>query len=112
MLFLDDQPTADQYIVFHKDYNTMLNTISSCSQRARQALCEEIHRGGAESARRAIRKVIREVEESPLTELLDRASRLGNSWKPTCESDPTSGFILRMLEPLFNRLDAIRLAQF
>ncbi|KAF9298450.1 hypothetical protein BGZ88_006555 [Linnemannia elongata] len=90
----------------------MLNTISSRSQRARQAHREEIRRGGAESARRAIRKVIREMEESTLTELLDRASRLGNSWKPTSESDPTSGFILRMLEPLFNRPDTIRLAKF
>ncbi|KAF9544256.1 hypothetical protein EC957_012302 [Mortierella hygrophila] len=71
---------------------------------------EEMRRGGAESARWAIRKLIREAEESPLTELLHCASRLGNNWKATTESDQTSGFILWMLEPFFNRPDTTRLA--
>ncbi|KAH7046462.1 hypothetical protein BKA57DRAFT_76845 [Linnemannia elongata] len=34
VLFLDEEPTVDQRVVFHDDYNVMLNTISSSIERA------------------------------------------------------------------------------
>ncbi|KAG0246577.1 hypothetical protein BGX31_000555 [Mortierella sp. GBA43] len=125
ILFMDRGPTPFQHDAFKDEYNTMLNTIHDHIQwasrqdeqdaidlcrKARSAHREEMRQGTPESARQAIRRVIRGEAESPLTELLDRASRMGKDWKPTSEVDHKSGFILPMLEPLFNRPDATRIA--